>query len=213
MSNLLNKIGDTVLSTKLDFLYGFLSNMDDAGIRELANLIKTQIGIDISNPDVLATLDDQTIEQLRKCAFDNFSTISEFYVQYKKIVTEDTKHARETYMKLIESNKDNKFFKYFPPLFGLIITVLVFGYVFMITFYEIPEKSIRFADTAIGFLLGILSAIVGFFFGSSDTTSSLRNTNKSTRPNGSTNNPISGTPSSSTSHQVLSEDGEHLPRE
>lgn len=204
MSDLLNKIGDTVLSTKLDFLYGFLSNMDDAGIRELANLIKSEIGIDISNPDILATMDDTTVEKIRRCAYDNFSTISELYVQYKKVVTEDTKHARETYMKLIEANKDNKFFKYFPPLFALILALLIFAYVFLITFYDIPEKSIRFADTTIGFLLGILSTVAGFFFGSSDTTSSLRSPTRTGKSNGINSNKF---------NQDLSMDGERLPKE
>lgn len=182
-SDFLNKLGDTVLSTKLDFLYGFLSNVSDTGIKELASVIKSQVGIDITNPDVLATLDDTAVDELRKCAFNNFNLINDLYVQYKATKdTADTQHARDMYLKLIESNKENKFFKYFAPLFGLIVTICVLTYVFAITFFDIPEKNIRFADTIIGFLLGILSSIIGFFFGSSDTTKNKSKSNN-TQPN------------------------------
>jgi hypothetical protein len=42
------------------------------------------------------------------------------------------------------------------------------GYVTLITFTTIPETSIRFADTILGFVLGtIIASIIAFFFGSS----------------------------------------------
>ncbi len=45
------------------------------------------------------------------------------------------------------------------------------GYVTLITFTTIPETSVRFADTILGFVLGtIIASIIAFFFGSSFTS-------------------------------------------
>jgi hypothetical protein len=42
------------------------------------------------------------------------------------------------------------------------------AYIFAITFFPVPEGSERFADTALGFILGtIIAQILNFFFGSS----------------------------------------------
>ena len=43
---------------------------------------------------------------------------------------------------------------------------IVFIYIFCITFISIPEKNIRFADTAQDFLLGtVLSGCIGYYIG------------------------------------------------
>jgi hypothetical protein len=52
--------------------------------------------------------------------------------------------------------------------FASFITGVTFLYIFLITFIAIPPSNVRFADTTLGFLLGVcLSTIVGFFYGSS----------------------------------------------
>jgi len=52
------------------------------------------------------------------------------------------------------------------------ITVATFLYIFMITFTEVPKDNKSFADTILGFLLGVtLSAIIQYFFGSSQGSS------------------------------------------
>jgi multisubunit Na+/H+ antiporter MnhE subunit len=44
-------------------------------------------------------------------------------------------------------------------------------YICAITFLTIPENSVRFADTILGFLLGtIVATILQFFFGSSKSS-------------------------------------------
>jgi hypothetical protein len=41
-------------------------------------------------------------------------------------------------------------------------------YIFLITFTNIPETNVRFADTILGFLLGtVVATILNFFLGSS----------------------------------------------
>lgn len=42
-------------------------------------------------------------------------------------------------------------------------------YIAAITFFPIPEQSVRFADTILGFLLGtVVATIINFYFGSSE---------------------------------------------
>ena len=51
--------------------------------------------------------------------------------------------------------------------FGVFITVVTMAYLFMVTWLPIPSSNVRFADMASGFILGILTTVLGFFFGSS----------------------------------------------
>lgn len=47
-------------------------------------------------------------------------------------------------------------------------TTTLIAYIYLITFFPIPESNIRFADTVLGFLLGTIAAtIINFYFGSS----------------------------------------------
>lgn len=51
--------------------------------------------------------------------------------------------------------------------FGVFITIVTMAYLFMVTWLPIPSANVRFADMASGFILGILTTVLGFFFGSS----------------------------------------------
>lgn len=52
--------------------------------------------------------------------------------------------------------------------FIIFITSFVFIYILLVTFVTIPEKNIRFVDTAFGFLLGtVLAGGVGWLLGGS----------------------------------------------
>jgi ABC-type nitrate/sulfonate/bicarbonate transport system permease component len=66
-------------------------------------------------------------------------------------------------------DKDHgQIFKY---AFAALWSVFSMGYITIITMTDIPEKNIRFADTVLGFLLGtIVSTIIGYFFGSSQSS-------------------------------------------
>jgi hypothetical protein len=67
----------------------------------------------------------------------------------------------------MENQKDH-----FDKIFWLLASAmaLAFIYTYLITFIRIPEKNIRFADTAQGFLLGtVLTGILAYFIGGSPT--------------------------------------------
>ena len=78
----------------------------------------------------------------------------------------DTDSARKMQMAALQqSDVFSKRFLYFYAA-GWSIAAAV--YIAFITFGDIPEKNIRFADTILGFILGtVISTIIQFFFGTS----------------------------------------------
>ena len=104
------------------------------------------------------------VELMRLMAEDNKlrAAMDEMYLK-------DTQSAREMQVAAL-STEDvfSRRFIYHLTTFWSIMAVL---YVAAITFFQIPEENIRFADTILGFLLGtIISQIMAFFYGSSKSS-------------------------------------------
>jgi len=78
----------------------------------------------------------------------------------------DRKDARD--MQKVALNQDDVFSKRFIYYFAIGWSLFAMVYLAGISFFEIPETSVRFVDTTVGFLMGtIISGIVQYFFGSS----------------------------------------------
>jgi hypothetical protein len=76
------------------------------------------------------------------------------------------RHMQE--IALAQDDVFSKRFIYYLAAFWSIFAVV---YICAITFLTIPETSVRFADTILGFLLGtIVATILQFFFGSSKSS-------------------------------------------
>lgn len=83
-----------------------------------------------------------------------------------KLVFDDVKNARA--MQIAALQQDDIFSKRFIYYLATFWSAVSAAYIFMITFFEIPEQNIRFADTITGFLLGtIVATVVQYFFGTS----------------------------------------------
>lgn len=83
-----------------------------------------------------------------------------------KLHLEDIQSARDMQISALQSG--NLFAANFIYWMALFWSVVGAAYMFGITFFPVPEESQRFADTALGFILGtIIAQILGFFFGSS----------------------------------------------
>lgn len=86
--------------------------------------------------------------------------------ELEKLAYKDRADARAMQVQALNSN--DKFSKRFVYYFAIAWSLFAFLYLGFITFYEIPEANVRFADTVLGFLLGtVLAGMFGFFYGSS----------------------------------------------
>lgn len=84
-----------------------------------------------------------------------------------RLAYEDRKDARQ--MQVAALQQKDRFSKRFIYYFAMAWSLFAMLYVAAITFYPIPESSVRFADTVLGFLLGTaMAGIIQFFFGSSE---------------------------------------------
>jgi zinc transporter ZupT len=96
--------------------------------------------------------------------------ISEMNHEEKMSLINDIKDARD--MQKVALNQGDIFSKRFIYYFAIGITSISFLYIFLVTFVPIPKDNVRFADTVLGFLLGIgLAQIFNFFYGSSKSSS------------------------------------------
>lgn len=87
-------------------------------------------------------------------------------LQLSQLAFQNTENARAMQVEALKQN-DN-FSKRFIYYLALLWSSFAAFYITLITFLEIPEKSIRFADSALSFLLGtVVATIVCFFYGGS----------------------------------------------
>lgn len=112
-------------------------------------------------------------------------------IELEKLLLEYEDKERQAYLADIQSardmqktalNQDDKFSKRFIYWFTFGSVILGFVYIYLITFFPIPQSSQRFADTILGVVISIIfGTIYNFFFGSSkgstDKTKILENLN------------------------------------
>jgi hypothetical protein len=129
----------------------------DAVTKKGKQYVEDKLGIDLSqdpSPEVLA----QWQEAARAHEKDLVA-----------MMFEDRANARS--MQAAALNQNDLFSKRFVYYFATFWSISSALYIAFITFGEIPEANVRFADTILGFLLGtIVATIVQFFFGSSDSS-------------------------------------------
>lgn len=88
-------------------------------------------------------------------------------VELVKLANEDRKGARN--MQAAALGQKDTFSKRFVYYFAIGWSLFAMIYIAMITFLIIPENSVRFADTVLGFLLATaIGSILQFFYGSSE---------------------------------------------
>ncbi len=87
-----------------------------------------------------------------------------------KLHLADVQDARAMQMQAMTS--DDKFVRRFVHYLAACWSVAAISYIFAISFLTVPEDSLRFVDTVLGFILGtIIAQILNFFFGSSKGSS------------------------------------------
>jgi hypothetical protein len=129
----------------------------DAVTKKGQQYVEDKLGIDLSEKP-----NKETLEQWKAAARAHERDLIQ-------MVFEDRANARSMQAAALgQSDLLSKRFVYYFATFWSIAAAL---YIAFITFGEIPEANVRFADTILGFLLGtIVATIVQFFFGSSDSS-------------------------------------------
>lgn len=116
--------------------------------------VQEKTGIEIK-PDMNA----DEIKALREAAMKH----DEFKIEQANA---NTANARAMQMAALQ--QDDKFSKRYVMYLATFWSVTAVAYIFLITFTNIPETNVRFADTILGFLLGtVVATILNFFLGSS----------------------------------------------
>lgn len=132
-----------------------LGMVADAVTKKGQQFVEDKLGIDLSqdpNPEVIAQWKDAAREHERALL---------------EMAYGDRANARA--MQVAALQQTDLFSKRFVYYFAIFWSVTAALYIAFITFGEIPEANVRFADTILGFLLGtVVATIIQFFMGSSD---------------------------------------------
>lgn len=116
--------------------------------------VQEKTGIELK-PD----MSQEEVKALRESAMKH----EEFMVEQ---ANKNTADARA--MQVVALQQDDRFSKRFVMYLAMFWSFTAVVYIFLITFTNIPELNIRFADTILGFLLGtVVATILNFFLGSS----------------------------------------------
>jgi hypothetical protein len=100
---------------------------------------------------------------------EDLSVLREQEFKWAELEQKDRDGAR--HMQEVALAQDDVFSKRFIYYLAAFWSIFAVVYICAITFAPIPETSVRFADTILGFLLGtIVATILQFFFGSSKSS-------------------------------------------
>ena len=134
------------------------------------DLIQDKLGIDID----AALGSEEGRLKLRQAEIDHEEFLTQAAANADAAAYADTDSARKMQQSALAG--DNRVAKEFIYWYAVFWSIFAAGYLLMITFFPVPEKNLRFADTTLGFLLGtIISQLLQFFYGST-----VRNRGKDT---------------------------------
>lgn len=145
-----------------------LSLIGNAVLAKGKDWVEQKAGVKLDQP-----LSSEDITKLKQFEMEHQEELLRLRVEEKKLGIEelqaymaDTANARSMQKEAIKS--DDPFVRRFIYYYAIFWSVCSASYIGFITFGDIPEQNVRFADTILGFILGTLVAtIVQFFYGSS----------------------------------------------
>lgn len=146
-----------------------LSLIGNAALTKGKDWVKEKTGVDLDKTN----LTPEDYLKLKQFELDHEEELirlrqadDRLSVEVEKAFLEDTQSARN--MQIEALKQDDLFSKRFVYYFAVFWSVFACIYIGLITFATMPENSIRFADTVLGFLLGtIIAQIITFVYGSS----------------------------------------------
>jgi hypothetical protein len=169
-------IGPMLAQKGMDLLSGIFRGAVDKGTQEVADLIQETTGIDINDVAEGKLTDDQWVK-LKEFELQNQQMLLDFRqgeearnLEHEKLHQQDRADARA--MQVEHAKSEDPFVRRFIHYYALLITFLTFAFIFFAVYVKHDPNNLRIVDTVLGFLLGVsLSAIIQFFFGSSQGSS------------------------------------------
>jgi hypothetical protein len=146
-----------------------LTILGNAALAKGKNVIEDKLGIDLES----SMQSEEGLLKLKQLEMDHEEFLVEVSMQKKEQELREQEMLLKTdsdarNMQVEALRQDDVFSKRFLYYFAIGWCGFAAIYMLGITFSTIPETSVRFADTILGFVLGtIVSQIVAFFFGSS----------------------------------------------
>lgn len=139
-----------------------LSMLGNAVLAKGKEVVEEKLGVKITEQsfttDQLVILKQKEIEH-EEWLIEAARKDAEMYLR-------DVQDARDMQKEALK--QDDIFSKRFVYYFAMAWSGFAMVYLGLITFINIPQQSIRFVDTVLGFLLGtIVATLLQFFFGSS----------------------------------------------
>lgn len=132
--------------------------IDDYGEKLVVSGIEKLTGVDLSKQEITP--------EVQQMILNNEFKIKSLDFEKLKLEFDNTNNARNMQVEALK--QDDIFSKRYVYYLATFWSLVAFLYIFLITFVNIPQNNIRFADTVLGFLLGtIVATIINFFFGSS----------------------------------------------
>jgi len=126
--------------------------------------------VDVARVVTGTTDPEEAIKQLKadeKKQFEFEKQLAAQEFELERLAYQDRADARSMQEAALLS--DDTFSKRFVYYFAIGWSLFACLYMGLATFLGIPEASVRFADTILGFLLGtVLAGMFGYFYGSSD---------------------------------------------
>ncbi len=172
----LPSIASFLASKGLDLLSSVFKGTVNKGMEKIADTIEEKTGIDINDAAEGKLTDEDIIKlkdfelQFQDMILDHAAKMRELEIEEEKIYQKDRESARTMQTEAMKSS--DPFVRRFTYVYASVVTILTFSYIFMVTLKVVHPANQRIVDTVLGFLLGVsLSAIIQFFFGSSQGSS------------------------------------------
>ena len=155
MKELLKNLVGTVAPTIGTALGGPMGGM-------AANMIADVLGCDNDPKSIQKAMDSATPEQmleLKKAEAEFEVKMKELEVDVFKLEVADTQDARKTFSK-----------DWTARIIGIAVIWGFMGYIFLVTIQPPEQNSEALINLVLGYLGGLASAIISFYFGASNTT-------------------------------------------
>lgn len=142
---------ECLLRKELFLLAMVFTNIDSTHAKILCKVIYKELGLDIENINNIYGMTDDEINLLKR-----------FEIEKKDyLLSSAHKYPRHFYQEADKITKELNF-KY---IMSFILTIAILGYIFAVTFIDIPTENKGFVNTTVGMLIStVFGVIISYYY-------------------------------------------------